>query len=337
MKAFITGSTGFLGSNLIELLLQKGYSIKALTRSEEKAHKILENNSRIEFVVGDLLDVNKFSKNMDGTDVVFHTAAYYTDYMQNPDAQHNKLSDINVTAVNNLLTATKQHKVKTFVYVSSAGVMGIEKNGLPSTEKTAYDEKTTNLYFKSKIQAEKAIDQFLKSNEDMRIIIIRPSLMMGPGDNGPTPAGQFVVKYLSKNIPAVIPGNMAIVDVRDVAEAMERSVHTGKTGQHYIVGGETYPLLEVMQKLEEISGVPIPKKKPPYGLAMLLAKISDFKKKHTGKSLLPITAPDLKRMHSLKAPYSGKAMKELNVNFRPLKETLKDEVEWFKNNGYLNK
>ena len=73
MKAFVTGSTGFLGSNLVHALLERGYEVKALARNKQKAQKIL-GNLKLEIVEGDLDNVAAFAHKHEGCDVLFHTA-----------------------------------------------------------------------------------------------------------------------------------------------------------------------------------------------------------------------------------------------------------------------
>ena len=77
MKAFVTGSTGLLGSNLVRQLLDEGHEVLALARSVEKARKQLGTDGRLEVVQGDLEDIPGFADHMRGCDVVFHVAAYF--------------------------------------------------------------------------------------------------------------------------------------------------------------------------------------------------------------------------------------------------------------------
>jgi len=76
MKAFITGGTGFLGSNLISLLLKKGYSVKALVRAKNKASEININNN-VTLIEGNLLRIDEFESELKDCDVIFHTAEWF--------------------------------------------------------------------------------------------------------------------------------------------------------------------------------------------------------------------------------------------------------------------
>lgn len=322
MKAFVTGSTGFVASNLIPLLIKKGFKIKALARSLEKAHVWIENPN-IEIIVGDMQHVDDFALQIADCDVVFHLAAYYREYMGSGTDIH-LLEKINVAGTMKFIEAARRQAVRNIIYVSSAGVVNSGVNG-PADESAPTNENTANLYFRSKIKAEKEIDHYLTAHDDMRIILIRPSLMMGPGDNGPTPAGQFILNYLKQSIPAVLPGNMPVVDVRDVAIAMTEAIDKGQSGDRFFIGGRTYELAELMEALERASGIPCPKKRPAYWLAYLMLFIAD----KLGKEM-PIKPRDLKRMQSIQAPLSTKARKILGLQMRSIDETINDAVGWFR-------
>ncbi len=80
-KAFVTGSTGLLGNNLVRLLVEQGYDVKALARSRPKAEHLF-SDLPVTVVLGDMQDVNNFASELDGCDVLFHMAAFFRDYYQ---------------------------------------------------------------------------------------------------------------------------------------------------------------------------------------------------------------------------------------------------------------
>lgn len=84
MKAFVTGSTGLLGNNLVRLLTEQGHTVKALVRSKEKAAKLFEG-LEVTLVQGDMKDVPGFASDLEGCDVLFHAAAYFREYYQPGD------------------------------------------------------------------------------------------------------------------------------------------------------------------------------------------------------------------------------------------------------------
>ncbi|MBC8171474.1 MAG: NAD-dependent epimerase/dehydratase family protein, partial [Anaerolineae bacterium] len=164
MKAFVTGSTGLLGSNLVNLLLAQGHEVKALVRSEAKARKFL-TDPRIEIIQGDMEKVDGFAAELQGCDVLFHTAAYFREYY-GPGDHWATLEKINVHGTIRLLELAEKAVVKKVIYVSSSGVIGRKPDGSPADETTAPDQlaERENLYFKSKVAAEQAVANFLKTH-----------------------------------------------------------------------------------------------------------------------------------------------------------------------------
>lgn len=333
MKAFVTGSTGLLGNNLVRLLVEQGYAVKALVRSPEKAAKLFHGLD-IELIRGDMLDVDSFASKLAGCDILFHTAAYFREYYQ-PGNHWQILKDINVKGTIKLLKAAENHGIKKVIYVSSSGPLGMKSSGVPGDETTPNNSLAmTNLYFKSKVLAEEEIYKFLQQHS-LPVVLILPGWMFAPRDTAPTNSGQLVQDYIKRKIPGIIDGGACIVDARDVAQGMINAVEKGKSGERYIVAGKYSTLENIFYNLAKISGIPAPKLRLPYKLTVILAWFSDNYAKFTGtKSVIPLEG--IKIMHDKIELSSTKAIKELGVNFRPLKETLDDVVNWYRQYGIKN-
>lgn len=333
MKAFVTGSTGLLGSNLVRLLLAQGHSVKALARSKEKAARIL-GDTKAEIVMGDMQDVAAFADEMAGCDVLFHCAAYFREYY-NPGEHWPILQAINVDGVTKILEAAERVGVKKAIHVSSSGVIGHE-NGRPGDESTPPSPITyENLYFKSKILAEERVQAFLKTHQ-MPVVLILPGWMMGPSDAAPTDAGQVILDLLHGTLPGMIDGGNPIVDARDVAQGMINAVEQGKSGERYIIGGVYHSLNQVAQTVHQLTGVRVPGWTIPYPLALVVAWASETVARLRGTETV-MTVSGIRTLHAGVRLNSQKAERELGVSFRPLAETLADEIEWYAKHGYLKK
>jgi len=332
MRAFVTGATGLLGSNLVQALLDQGHEVRGLVRSKEKAQRVFPS-AKIDFITGDMSNVSGFAPSLAGCDVLIHTAAYFREYYQ-PGEHKTSLEKINVQGTVDLLIAAEKQGVQKAVHISSAGVIGKKADGTPSDENTLPDDHaTSNLYFASKIDAELAIKRFLKERK-LPVVMILPSWMWGPGDSAPTAAGKLVIDFLNKKIPGVVEGGCSMVDARDVAQATIQAVERGKSGERYIVGGEYFDLAQVLSTLERVTGVPAPTRKIPYGLSLAVGAASQTWARITGTPAL-ITIAGLRIMHARVAVDSSKAIRELGASFRPFDETVRDEVAWFREHGYL--
>lgn len=330
MRAFVTGGTGLLGSNLVQLLIEQGYEVRALVRSRSKAAQAFAGLS-VELVEGDMANIAGFAAALEGCDVLFHTAAYFREYYQRGD-HWATLQAINVDGTIALLRAAEQRGVAKVIYTSSSGVIGMEPGADWGDERTPPDAYAlANLYFRSKVLAEQRVAEFLAGSK-LPVVLILPGWMFGPGDAAPTSSGQLVLDYINRKLPGVISGGGTPVDVRDVAQAMINAVSRGVSGERYIVGGDTFVGFdELFALLEQASGVPRPRLRIPHALALGLAFVLEAASRFSGKPAL-ITLNGLRAVQERRTTRSDKARRELGATFRPLADTLRDEVAWFRAN-----
>lgn len=328
MQMFVTGATGLLGSNLVRQLIAEGHRVTALVRSRERAARIFAGLD-VRFVEGDLDHVAAFAPAIAGHDVVFHAAAYFREYYQ-PGDHWPTLKARNVDATMAILRAAEAHGVQKVIYASSSGILGARGDGRPADESTPPDELVyNNLYFRSKLVAEEQIADFLTSSR-LPVVLILPGWMFGPGDSAPTSSGQIVLDFLNRRLPMNIPGYGTPVDARDVANAMIRAVERGRSGERYIVGGDVaVPFGELMRLLERESGVPAPRFSAPFWFLLGYAWASETYGRLTGRPVLT-TLDAIRTLRDPRPLASAKAIRELGATFRPLEETLRDEIAWFR-------
>ena len=333
MKAFVTGCTGLLGNNLSRLLAGAGHEVVGLVRSAEKGSRLL-GDARVRFVKGDMLAVPSFAPELEGCDVVFHTAAYFREYFQ-PGNHALALDEVNVKGTLSLLDAADSQGVRRFIHVSSAGVIGRKQDGSPGDEDTPpLPAQRADLYLRSKLDADGAVRAW-RPKRGMEAIQILPGWMWGPGDAAPTSAGQLALDFLARRLPGILDGGSCVVDVRDVAAAMLTAAEKGKSPDRYIVGGRYHTIEEILSGLERVSGVRRPRLRVPIGLAMAYAWFVETYGRITGKPVL-ITREGLRIMRMKVEVSSEKAARELGVSFRPLEETLRDVVAWYRERpGFL--
>lgn len=328
MKAFVTGGTGLLGNNLVRQLVQAGHEVTVLARSTEKA-RALFGNLPVTVVQGDMQDVAAFAPALAGHNVLFHTAAYFREYFQPGDHWHT-LEEINVKGTVRVLEAAEQYGIDKVIYTSSSTVIGMQPGcdwGDETCPPDAHAQE--NLYARSKVLAEEAVHAFLKRSS-LPVVLILPGWMFGPGDAAPTSSGQLVLDFLNRKLPATIAGGGAPVDVRDVAGAMLAAMDRGRSGERYIVGGDSFvSFAQLNALLEQVSGIPGPRIRLPYPLTLAVAWLSETSSRLTGKPAL-VTVNAVRTLRDRRLTRSTKAVQELGVNLRPLVETLRDEVAWFR-------
>jgi dihydroflavonol-4-reductase len=329
MQAFVTGSTGLLGGNLVRLLVQQGHTVKALVRNPAKAQRLFNGIDGITFVQGDMEDVAGFAGALRGSDVLFHTAAYFREYYGNGD-HWAKLEKINVTGTTELLSAAEDAEVRKAIYVSSSGVIGDAPGNALSDESTGPGAfSRSNLYFRSKVVAEERVYDWLHTHR-MPVVLILPTWMYGPYDAAPTGAGKMVQAFLGGDLTALLPGGSMVVDARDVAQAMISAVDCGQNGERYLIGGVPRSIKEIAQTMSTVTGKPAPTLLLPYPLALFLGWASQIlARMRNSEALITVEAVRTFQSGYVKVS-SAKAIRDLGASFRPFEDTLRDQIAWQK-------
>lgn len=332
----MTGAVGYLGSTCIRMMTEQGFKVKGLIRPQERQHPVLKELD-MTAVEGDMRDVAGFAGELKGCDVLIHTVAYFHEYFTHPGEHWNNFVKINVDGTIALLKEAEKQGIKKVVYVSAAGCVGKKPNGDAGDETTPFDPDVAqkDLYFKSKIIAEDAVRDFLKTHS-LPVTSILPGWIKGPFDALPSGNGQFVLDFLNGKVPFCLPGGIGVVDVRDVAQAIINAIDQGISGQRYLVTGPKahVSMRELLDTLETVSGKPAPKMQPPFWLLMAIAWVAERYASLTGKPLT-ISRAGIRTMKFKMAWNSSKAEKELGIKFRFLEKTLRDEIAWYEENGYL--
>src|SRR6185369_15913343 len=163
---------------------------------------------------------------------------------------------------------------------STVGCIGLPKevNGrvIPATERDSpRDEDLTNDYKRSKWQAE--LVAVKAARDGLPVVMVNPSAPIGPRDIKPTPTGGLIVDFLNGKLPAFVDTGLNWVHVRDVAIGHIRAAEKGTTGQRYILGNKdgNWTMEETLKVLEELTGMPAPKKKVPHWVALVAAHVQE--------------------------------------------------------------
>lgn len=331
--AFVTGATGLLGSNLVRLLLERGICVKALVRSREKAQRQFGDLPGLGIIEGDMENVAGFSKELAGCDVVFHTAAYFRE-SYGGGKHRASLKRINVDATARLVEAAYAAGVRRFVHTSSIAVV----NGPPGElidETMKRHESDADDYYRSKIMSDRVVQEFLDRHADMFGVFVMPGWMHGPGDLGPTAAGQFALDFVKRALPGIPPGTFAFVDARDVALALVAAAEKGRRGEHYLAAGHHIAMRDLVRIYERVTGVPAPRRAIPVAVLWSIAFIQEVVARMTGRpALLSLATVRTMRNEAERTRFDPwKSQSELGVSFRPIETTVRDEMTWFTAHG----
>jgi dihydroflavonol-4-reductase len=291
-----------------------------------------------QLVSGDILDRKLLEREIAGCDWCFHVAASYQLWLRD----YAPMYAANVEGTRNVLAAAGNAGCRKIIYTSTVGTIGLPKKTdgkfTPTDELAiAVESQMTNDYKRSKFRAEiVALDLF--RNEHLPVVVVNPSAPVGPRDVKPTPTGQLILDFLNRKLPAYLDTGLNWVHVRDVAVGHILAAEKGKFGERYILGHAegNWTMQEMLNMLEEITGLPAPKMKVPFWVALAAAHVDEAISRVTGR---PPRAPLAGvRMAKYKMWFNpGKAFRELGLPQTPPKQALADAVEWFRANGYVKK
>lgn len=335
MDCFVTGASGFVGSNLVHELVARGHRVKVLARPGSDL-RVLEG-VKYKRVEGDLSDKTALTEAMYGCDWCFHVAASYHLWMRN----YKPMFAANVQGTRNALEAAASAGCSRIVYTSTVGCIGLPKpfqgRITPSDEATPVSEaQMKNPYKLSKWRAEQVAVEIYRTGAP--VIIVNPSGPVGPRDVKPTPTGKMIVDFLNRKMPAYIDTGLNWVHVHDVAVGHILAAERGKIGNRYILGNAegNLTMKEVLALLQKVSGVPAPRVKVPYTLALMAGYANAVLSFLTGTPpKVPLAGV---RMAGHKMWFNaGKAIRELGLPQTPVEEALEEAVQWFHANGYVKK
>lgn len=328
MTTLITGATGFVGSAVARLLLEKGHTVRALARPNGNRSNLAGLD--VEIAEGDLTDQASLARAVDGCEAVFHVAADYRLWVPQPETIYRA----NVDGSRNLVAAATRAGVERIVYTSSVATLGLTGDGAPATEETPVSlDDMIGHYKRSKYLAEEAVQELVR-NQGAPAVIVNPSTPMGPRDVKPTPTGRIVVDAASGKMPAFVDTGLNVVHVDDVADGHLQALEHGRVGRRYILGGDNMTLQQILTEVCAMVGRRPPRIRLPHGLVMPVAAAAEAWARLFGGE--PVATVDQVRLARKKMYFShARATQELDFNPRPAGEALADAVHWFRERGYL--
>ena len=312
---------------MARVLAEQGSELRLLVRSGSNPKNI--QDLKADRVVGDLRDPASIKKAMSGCDAVFHVAADYRLWVRDPEQMYLA----NVEGTRALLEAARRNNIRRVVYTSSVATMGFTSSGQLANEDSPVSlANMIGHYKRSKFLAEEVAIAAGKSGMD--VVIVNPTTPVGEQDIKPTPTGRIILDFLKRKFPAYVDTGLNLVDVTQCARGHILAMEKGRSGERYILGGENLTLKQILDKLSAITGLPSPKIKVPYWVALATGVVDQVV---TGYILgrEPRATIDAVRMGRKKMfVASTKAERELGWKPIPVDAALQRAANWFQSNGY---
>lgn len=342
----VTGASGYVAGWLIKRLLDAGVTVHAAVRDPSNEEKLThlqraadDAPGEIAYFKSDLLEDGSYAEAMEGCSIVFHTASPFTIDVEDPQKQ---LVDPAKLGTRNVLEeASRTPTVKRVVLTSSCAAIYGDNADLANTPDGIFTEEIWNTssslehgaYSFSKTEAEKEAWRIAKTQDQWDLVVINPSLVMGPGLNPNASSESFnMIRQMGDGtLKAGVPDwGFGVVDVRDLADAHLAGAYTPSAQGRHIVSGHNTSFPEKAEQLVPRFGddYPIPRKVLPKWLVWLVG---------------PMTSPGMTRKvvsRNIGLPWKGdnsKSIRELGVSYRPLQETMIDFFQQMIDSGQFEK
>jgi nucleoside-diphosphate-sugar epimerase len=323
--AFVTGSTGFLGLNLIEQLTQADWDVVALHRLNSNLSYL--RNFPVETVEGDLTSLVSLRRAIpQGIDAVFHVAADTSMW-----SRHNaRQTETNVAGTANVLEAARKAKVRRFVHTSTWNTYGLEQGEISETCPQLGRSSWIN-YNRTKFLAEELVRDAVGDGLDA--VIINPCHIMGRYDRHGW--ARIIIDLCNRWIPAAPPGAGTFCHAQEAAKAHIAAVERGRVGQNYLLSGDFVSLLEVLSNVGEVARCSAPKRTLPATAFRIAAHVNVVLASITGRE--PKLTPEGVEMVCVNAKVvSTLAQRELGYKPAPLLTAIRDSYAWLKAQGHLS-
>ena len=325
-RVLVTGATGHLGSALVRALVAAGRPVRALVHDLEEPLVGLE----VEVVRGDVRDNRAVKAAVAGCGVVHHLAALVR--LQPWD--HGAMEEVNVGGVRNVSEAARAEGIR-LVHYSSIHAFRPDRTDDPVDETRDYAAlPSVPAYDRSKARGSSVVDKAVLDGLDA--VTLHPTGVLGPFDFGTSNQGRWLRRAAAGKEPILVRGGFDWVDVREVVAAglAAEDPTRVRTGEHFIIGGRRAEALEVATMAAAAVGSKPPTLVLPLGFVRALVPVVDL---FTGLFHIrtPFTRAALHALDTHRIVSHEKATRVLGHQPRPLGETVRDMMAWYRERGML--
>ncbi len=321
----VTGGTGFLGSHLVRQLVEAGERrVRVLATS---APAWLEELG-VETATGSVLNRADVGRALDDVGAVYHLAGRVS---RDRDDAH-QMYELHVEGTRLLCEAARERGVKAMVLASSSGTLAVTEDSgavVNETWPAPLDIISRWPYYASKYYQERvALEQF--SGAGRRLVIVNPSLLLGPGDERLS-STKVVLDFLARKIMAVPGGGLSFVDARDAAQALRAAMERGAHGEHYLVGAANWTFDKFFARLERLTKIAAPRFSLPSRFAVTGAQALHSLYRQW-KLTPPVEPSEIEMAEYFWYVDSAKAQRELGFAPRDAADTLQETVTYVRQN-----
>ncbi len=323
-RVLVTGATGFIGAALCRALVGRGHPVRALHRATS-SRELLAGLS-LELAVGDILDRDSLRPALRGVEAVFHTAAQSA-YWRRPEIVLRSA----VEGTRNVVLAARESGVRRLVLTSSLAALGVPRAGELLTESHTFNLPPQAFpYGFAKYRSE--IEALRHAGEALEVVIVNPSIVLGPGDIHQI-SGSLVVEAARGRLIFWTEGGANYVHLSDVVEGHLAALRLGRPGERYILGGENLPHRQAFEILAEVTGGPRPWLRLP-GWAVAAAWGVDRLRR---VAPLPLDGSQLRLSRYFLYCDTSKAQREFGLQApRSFRQAVEEAYAWYRGQGVVD-
>ena len=328
MLAFVTGGTGFVGSNLVAALTDRGIGVRVLRRPTSSTVGL--DGLACEMCVGDVLDpVDTLATAMAGCTWVFHAAAI-ADYWRYRG--RDRLYHMNVEGTRNVLAAALRAGVERFVFTSSIAALGVPATGRQLTEADRFNLPPRRFpYGHSKHLAEFEVHRAIAAG--LPAVVVNPAVVIGPRDVNRIASAMFI-EAAQGRLRVAAPGGTNFVAAADVAHGHIAAAERGRVGERYILAGENLSFNDAFATVCDIVNRPGPAVVLPRWTIPAAAAAVGVARSMVGPRL-PIDGKQMRLSRAAIYADGGKARQQLGVPCTPFRAAAQSAYDWYLENHYL--
>jgi dihydroflavonol-4-reductase len=232
----------------------------------------------------------------------------------------------------NFYAACAEQPLRKIVYLGGAIALRRHPAGQPGDETLDYpgEPPSTNPYVRVKWALD--VQARAKARERLPVVIGIPTMTFGEYDYGPT-TGRLIVEIANRTLPGYVKGNRNVIYAGDAGRGLVRVCEQGRPGERYLLSGENISMSELVAKIAQIAGVPVPRA-IPLPIARVASVLQTARYKWLKGPVPRVDATAIAVMSAGQFVNGAKARSELGFTAtETLDNAIKRALAWFQSNG----